>query len=187
MMEMTARSQRMPTQRMLLLLGIASIVMLFAGLTSGYIVRRADGNWLQFSMPVAFYISTAILLFSSATMHFAVIYKKKNNLKLVRNSLITTLGLGLAFIFFQFLGWSEMVDNQVFYSGNPSGSFVYVISALHVAHVAGGIIGLMVTSAKAIMEKYNAQNYSGLTSCAIYWHFLDGLWIYLFVFLAVYR
>lgn len=180
---------KIPTEKILLWIGMASIVMLFAGLTSGYIVRQAEGNWMHFELPFVFYISSAIILISSLTMQMAVRAVKKDDLKSVKIFLIITLGLGLAFVFTQFLGWNELVKNGVYFvdKTTPSGSFFFAISGLHLAHLVFGILGLVVTSTKSIREKYTSRNYLGISLCAIYWHFLDGLWIYLFVFLAVYR
>jgi cytochrome c oxidase subunit 3 len=122
-------------------------------------------------------------------MHLGLQAAKKDKLQDVKRYLIITLGLALAFVFTQFLGWNELVKNGVYFVDRttPSGSFFYVITGLHLAHVAFGILGLIVTSAKSIRERYNSNNYLGISLCAIYWHFLDALWIYLFVFLAVYR
>lgn len=177
------------SRRVLLWIAIASIVMLFAGLTSGYIVRQAEGNWKVFELPTVFTISTAIILLSSITMHFAVRAAKSNDTPAIKTYLLVTLGLGFAFVFTQFLGWNELVKNGVFFvdKTTPSGSFFYVLSGLHLAHLAFGLIGLIVTSARAIRERYHSGDYEGISLCATYWHFLDGLWIYLFVFLAVYR
>jgi cytochrome c oxidase subunit 3 len=193
-MEMTVENPvsekpKIATQKILLGLGIASIMMLFAGLTSGYIVRQAEGRWAYFDIPTAFYVSSAFILLSSVTMHLGLQAAKKDKLQDVKRYLIITLGLALAFVFTQFLGWNELVKNGVYFvdRNTPSGSFFYVITGLHLAHVAFGILGLIVTSAKSIRERYNSNNYLGISLCAIYWHFLDALWIYLFVFLAVYR
>jgi cytochrome c oxidase subunit 3 len=177
------------TQKIVLWVGMASIVMLFAGLTSGYIVRMAEGNWKEFSIPVEFYISTAFILLSSLTMQLAMSAVKKDNLPAVKRWLMVTLGLGLAFTFSQVLGYNALTQDGVFFvdKTTPSGSFFYAITGLHLAHVAFGILALMFTTGKSILEKYNSGNYLGISLCAIYWHFLDGLWIYLFVFLANFR
>ncbi|MFN8155196.1 MAG: cytochrome c oxidase subunit 3 [Bacteroidia bacterium] len=180
---------KIATQKIILGIGIASIVMLFAGLTSGYIVRQAEGRWASFELPMAFYASSVIILLSSVTHHMAVMAVKKNRLQEVKRMLILTLGLGLGFVFTQFLGWNELVKNGVYFvdKTTPSGSFFFVITGLHLAHLFFGILALIVTSAKSIRERYNSENYLGISLSAIYWHFLDALWIYLFVFLAVYR
>jgi cytochrome c oxidase subunit III len=194
MMEMTAENQpqinsKIATQKVLLGIGIGSIIMLFAGLTSGYIVRQAEGNWRFFEMPSVFYVSSVIILMSSFTMQMAVRAVKKDDLSQVKTYLLLTLGLGLAFVFSQFLGWNELVKNNVYFADKqtPSGSFFYVLTGLHLAHLAFGLLGLIITSSKSIRERYSSQNFMGISLCAIYWHFLGGLWIYLFVFLAIYR
>jgi hypothetical protein len=111
-----------------------SIVMLFAGLTSGYIVRMAEGNWTQFSIPVEFYFSTGFILVSSFTMHLALRAVKQNQLNMVKRWLIVTLGLGLAFTFCQFLGYNALIQKGVFFADKttPSGSFFYAITFLPV-------------------------------------------------------
>lgn len=179
---------KIPTLKIVLWVGIASIIMLFAGLTSGYVVRQAEGNWQQFEIPQAFYFSTGFIVLSSLTMLLASQSIKKNNKAGLRLWLIVTLGLGLAFIFSQFLGYNQLVQQGIYFTGgNVSGSFFYVITGLHIAHLAGGILSLVFTSAKALLNKYDAQNYLGVSLCGIYWHFLAILWIYLFVFLAAIR
>jgi len=176
--------------KLLLWLGQVSIGMLFAGLTSGYIVRRASGNWLTFGLPTAFFVSTAIILLSSITMNMALqAIKKDNNAGLMR-FIIITLVLGLAFGISQYLGWSALVKNNVYFTGtqsNAAGSFLYVLTGLHLVHIFGGLVALGITFFKSVRKKYNPSNYFGVRLCAIYWHFLDGLWIYLFLFMLIMR
>lgn len=181
--------RKIETPKIVLWVAMASIVMLFAGLTSGYIVRQAEGNWKHFEIPTAFYISSVVILLSSVTMQMAQSAVKKNKLKSVKTYLILTFALGVIFTFCQFFGWSNLTDAGVYFVDrtNPSGSFFYALTGLHLAHLAFGLLALLVTSGKSILEKYNSGNYLGISLCAIYWHFLDGLWIYLFVFLAAYR
>ncbi len=176
-----------PTFKILLWLTMVSMVMMFAGLTSGYIVRQAEANWLVFELPSIFYLSTVFIVISSFTMHWSFLAVKKNNLSSLRTGLIITLGLGLGFTFTQFTAWSQLVQMDIFFTGNPSGSFLYVITGLHLAHLAGGIIYLLVVTARSLQGKYNSENYLPIELCTIYWHFLDGLWLYLFVFLMFIR
>jgi cytochrome c oxidase subunit 3 len=178
---------RVPTGKIILWIAIVSMIMMFAGLTSGYIVRQAEGNWFVFELPSIFYISTVIILISSASMHYALHSVKRNNLSGLRTGLFITLGLGLAFSFTQFAAWSKLVDMGVYFVGNPSGSFLYVISGLHLAHLAGGLIYLIVLSLGAIKGKYSSANTLPVELCSIYWHFLDALWVYLFFFLLFIR
>ncbi|MFI5217975.1 MAG: heme-copper oxidase subunit III [Bacteroidia bacterium] len=176
-----------PTSKLFLWIILASIIMLFAGLTSAYIVRQAEGNWVHFELPKVFYLSTAFLLVSSGSMQWALYSIRKNQTKNLLTGLIITLGLGLAFSFSQFLGWSKLVEEKIFFVGNPSGSFLYVLTGLHLAHLAGGIIYLLVVITKSLMNRYNSENSLQVQLCSIYWHFLDILWVYLFIFLLVIR
>lgn len=174
----------------LLWVGIFSIVMLFAGLTSAYVVRADNGNWLLFNLPSAFYLSTAIIVTSSITMFLALQMAKKNNKGGIIISLLATFVLGLVFAYFQYLGWSELYSKQIVFGGksaNASGSFLYLITFLHLLHLFAGIISLLITLKNSVKGKYNAQNTLGLELCSIYWHFLDILWVYLFLFLYFIR
>jgi cytochrome c oxidase subunit 3 len=162
-----------------------SIVMLFIGFTSGYIVRQAEGNWLEFDLPDAFYLSTAVIILSSLTIHKSLQAARKNQFDAVKRFLAITLMLGLAFAFLQFEGWKQMTAMGVFFTGensNAAGSFVYVITLVHLLHLLGGLISLLVMYLRAKKECYTSDNSLGLELGVIFWHFLDGLWIYLFLF-----
>lgn len=178
---------RIPTFKLLLWLAMVSMIMMFAGLTSGYIVRQAESNWQVFELPALFYVSTLLILLSSVSMQWAFISVKRNNLRQLRTGLIITLGLGLAFAFAQFMSWSKLVEAGIFFTGNPSGSFLYVLTGLHLAHLAGGVIYLMVVTTRSIQGRYHSGFHLPVELCAIFWHFLDGLWIYLFLFLLMTR
>jgi cytochrome c oxidase subunit 3 len=171
----------------LLYVGIFSIVMLFAGLTSAYIVRQADGQWLRFTLPVMFWVSSGIILASSITMHWAVVSIRNNKLQQLIQAVGATLILGILFGVSQVYGWGELLDGGIYFAGksaNPSGSFIYALSGLHLFHIISGLIALTVVLVKALGQKYAPDNSSGVRLCATYWHFLDGLWIYLFIFLV---
>lgn len=179
-----------PSQKIFLWIAIVGMIMLFAAFTSACIVSQAEGNWLHFELPQLFYLSTAFIIISSLPMQLAVHSAKKNRQQSLLTSLIITLGLGLAFSFTQFLGWSKLVEMKVFFGGptsNPSGSFLYVITAVHLAHLAGGLIYLLFVITQSIRGKYNSEYNLPVQLCAIYWHFLDILWVYLFIFLLVIR
>ena len=179
----TERLDRSP--KILLWVSMFSMTMLFAGLTSAYVVRQAEGNWAVFDIPVVFLVSTIVILISSLTMHLSIREIKKDNLPATKKFLMVTLGLGLIFVFCQFLGWSELVDQNVFFvdKKTPSGSFFYVLTGVHLAHLVGGLIYLILVIAKTLLNKYNSSNFLGIQLCSIYWHFLDGLWLYLYAFL----
>lgn len=174
----------------LLWVGIISIVMLFAGLTSAYVVRADNGNWLLFNLPNAFYLSTAVIITSSITLFFALQMAKKNNKKGIVFGLLATFFLGLLFSYLQYAGWGELYSKQIVFGGkssNAAGSFLYLITFLHLLHLFAGLIVILVTLKNSIKGKYDAQNTLGLELCSIYWHFLDILWVYLFLFLYFIR
>lgn len=174
----------------LLWMGIVSIVMLFAGLTSAYVVRAQSGNWRVFELPPILIISTAILVTSSLTMLLAQMAIKKDNYKMTNVFLFLTLALGLAFFFTQYQGWKELSANEIYFAGkksNASGSFLIIIAFLHLLHMTGGLIALFVSLTKSLLKKYSSSDSLGIELTAIYWHFLDILWVYLFLFLYFYR
>ena len=173
------------TYKQLLWIGIGSIVMFFGGLTSAYIVRKAEGNWLEFEMPFWFTISTIAVIASSASLWFAL-QNIKNN-KSASTFLITTLSIGLLFTYSQIQGWENLVAQGVYLTGegsNPSGSFIYVITLAHLIHLIGGILALSITTIKSKLNKYSKENYLGIELISIYWHFIGLLWLYLFLFFS---
>ena len=185
-------STNIPTKKILLWLAMVSMIMIFAGLTSAYIVRQAEGNWLKFDLPKLFSVSTAIILFSSVSMNWALSSAKRGNIQAVKKGLGITLFLGLAFVVFQFLAWQELYSQHIIFGGkfaNPAGSFLYVLTGLHIAHLLGGLIYLIVVLLTAIKQTktFGIKNLLSIQLCATYWHFLDGLWIYLFLFLLFIR
>jgi len=167
---------------------IVSVIMLFAGLTSAYLVRRAEGNWLEFELPHIFYYSTAVIMLSSLTMHWAYISAKKDELGQLKIGMWLTLILGLVFLAMQWMGWVELVNMGVFFAGsqsNPAGSFLYVLSGLHGLHLIGGLVFLAILLVAAVRLQIHGKAMVRMEMCATYWHFLDLLWVYLFVFLLV--
>lgn len=180
--------KRKKVAKPLLWFGMVSIIMLFAGLTSAVIVRKADGNWDSFQIPDVFLYSTIVLFVSSISMYLSLFFAKKNNYQGVLFSLLTTLILGISFISLQVEGYERLVEMGVFFTGEKqtaSGSFLYIISALHIAHLLGGMVGLLITLFNAYRRKYKSKNLLGLQLCSIYWHFMDAMWIYLYIFFAI--
>lgn len=173
--------------KLLLWLGIASMAMIFAALTSAYIVREGQKKWYDFELPQIFWYSTALLLISSVTVNLAQTSAKKGNFQRAALMLFVTLGLGVAFSVMQIVGWGILADNGILLvdSKNLSGSFFIIITGTHLAHLAAGLLTLLVTSFKALANKYTVHNYVGIKLTAIFWHFLDLLWLYLFIFLVI--
>lgn len=174
----------------LLWIGIVSIVMLFAGLTSAYVVRADNGNWLVFQLPPISIISTAVIIASSLTMFIAQLSIKRDKQAIASIFLFITFVLGIVFTYTQYAGWKELTAQGIYFLGkysNASGSFLYLIAVMHLLHLFGGLIALLITLTKSLRKRYNSQDYLGIELAAIYWHFLDALWIYLFLFLYFFR
>lgn len=177
----------MNPKKFALWLFIVSVCMVFASLTSAYIVRQAEGNWQIFELPPLFWITSVLILVSSFTMHGAYLAAKRDNLEMVKLSMIVTTILGIGFLVGQVLAWGELVANNVYFVGNPSGSFVYVLSGLHGLHIVGGVVFLLITLVAAFRYQVHSKNLSLIEMCTTFWHFLDALWLYLFVFLLLNR
>jgi cytochrome c oxidase subunit 3 len=173
------------TRKPLLFISMISIVMLFIGFTSGYIVRMAEGNWMAFDLPDAFFISTAVIILSSLVIQKSLQAARLNDFESVKRFLGITFLLGISFTILQFEGWSEMRNMGVFFTGensNAAGSFVYVITLVHLIHLIAGLISILVMYLNSRKNKYTKGNTLGLELGVIFWHFLGGLWIYLFLF-----
>lgn len=166
-------------------LGIASIIMLFAALTSAYIVRKAQGNWVEFRMPPIFWINTAIILLSSFTMHLALVSYRKLQVNKYKVTLLITFILGLTFLVGQYLGWADLANRGIYIDGNPSGSFVYVISGVHAVHILGGLVIMAIFLVNMLAKTFYANKLTGVEMMATYWHFVDVLWIYLLIFFQI--
>ena len=161
---------------------MASIIMMFAGLTSAYIVKSNQANWVVVETPVYFWYSTIAIIISSITMLMAVRAFNQRDMGKYRIFILITALLGLVFIFLQWLGFSWMWQNGVHFKGAGAGQFLYIIAGLHAAHVLGGIITLLVLVIKAFFGKTRSYNPVPIEVTATYWHFVDFLWIYLLVF-----
>jgi cytochrome c oxidase subunit III len=166
---------------------IVSIIMVFAALTSAYIVKRSEGNWLEFELPTMFWYNTIVLLLSSVAMHYSYLQAKKDNFLQLKIGIVITTLLGIAFLVLQFYAWIALVDIKVFLVGNTAGSFVYIISGLHGLHIVAGIIFLLIVFFMVFKDKIHSKSMLWIEICTTFWHFLDGLWLYLFFFLILNR
>jgi cytochrome c oxidase subunit III len=166
---------------------LVSVGMLFAAFSSAYIVRQAEGNWVDFALPSLFYYTTAIIVLSSVSIQWAYFAAKRDEFEKVKVLVAITTAFGFAFLVGQVIGWKQMTENSIYLVGNPSGSFVYILTGLHGAHLLGGIVFLIIVLVSAFRMKIHSNNLLRLELCVTYWHFLGGLWIYLFVFLILNR
>ncbi|MBS9460806.1 cytochrome c oxidase subunit 3 [Flagellimonas sp. 389] len=185
--EGTMQQKNSRAKKMMLWFGIVSLIMGFAGWTSAYIVSSKRDDWISdLELPQAFFISTAIIILSSITYVLAKQAVKKNNQKLGTIFLVTTLVFGISFIILQFMGFSQMLENGYYFTGPTSSikmSYVFLIAAVHIAHVVAGLISLLVVLVQQIRGKYMPDTMLGLELGATFWHFLDFLWVYLILFM----
>ncbi|MCE2956834.1 MAG: heme-copper oxidase subunit III [Bacteroidota bacterium] len=163
---------------------MASVFILFMAFTSAYIVRRAEGNWQIFELPALFTYSTIVILLSSVTMQWTYFAVKRNQLANAKNMIVLTSVAGVIFLALQWMGWGSLIESSIHLVGNPSGSFLYIITGLHAAHIISAIVFLLVVLANALRNRFNLNQ---LEMCTTYWHFLGVLWLYLFVFLTLLR
>jgi len=184
---------RRKVSRPLLWLGMASMLMAFAGLTSGYVVSRsaliAEGLWTSFALPTEFFWSTVAIGLSSAAMILARGRIKKDDSPNTTRLIWIAFALGAGFAGLQLLGWQSLVESKIFFADpkNTAGSWVYAISGLHLAHLTAGLIVLIVTGVRSANGHYRPGNENGFVLSATFWHFLGLLWLYLYCFMAFIR
>ncbi|AGA78357.1 cytochrome c oxidase subunit 3 [Echinicola vietnamensis] len=175
----------MHPKKFALWLFIVSVVMIFAAMTSAFIVRQGEGNWLDYDLPSILWYTSGIILLSSASMHWAYLSAKNDRINHLKIALTITTALGLVFLVGQWFSWVALVERDVYFVGNPAGSFMYVLTGLHAAHLISGVIFLIIVLISSFRYQIHSKEMNTLEMCATYWHFLGGLWIYLFVFLLL--
>ncbi|EDP72442.1 cytochrome c oxidase, subunit III [Flavobacteriales bacterium ALC-1] len=189
--EGTQEEKRARSKKMMLWFGIGSLLMSFAGLISAFIVSRKREDWLNdFQLPDAFLISVVLILVSSLTFILAKRALKQDNRQMVTIWLIVTLVLGIAFIYNQFAGFGQIIEAGYNFTGPTSNvtiSFIYLIAIVHIAHVIAGLICIVVVIYNHFKQKYNSNNMLGFELAANFWHFVDVLWLVLFLFLYFFR
>lgn len=187
MSAVSTERKRIHPHKFTLWVAMGSIIMMFAGLTSAYVVKSAQANWLIFKLPPVFLYSTIVILLSSATMYFAVKAFKARDMKRYKLMITITLILGLLFSALQFAGFDAVEKGgvQLFGIGsNASASFLGIIAGLHVLHVLGGVVALLVVFIRAFSVKNRQYSSVPVEIVSTYWHFVDLLWIYLFIFFS---
>lgn len=175
----------MHPKKFALWLFIVSVVMVFAGMTSAYIVRQSEGNWLEFDLPDVFWYNSGIIVLSSFSIHWSYLAAKRDDFNSLKLGLIVTTLLGLSFLVGQWYSWIALVEQDVYFVGNPAGSFMYVFTGLHGLHLVSGVIFLIIVLISSLGNKIHSQNMPQMEMCVTYWHFLGGLWLYLFMFLLL--
>jgi cytochrome c oxidase subunit III len=163
---------------------LGSIIMMFAGLTSAYIVKRDQPGWTSFSIPRAFWYSTGVIVLSSLTIQMALRSFKERDFLKYRNLLTATALLGVLFVILQWVGFRQIWNSGVTLRGSGGGQFLYVIAGLHIVHVLAGVIALIVMFVRAYASKVRSYDSVPVELMSTYWHFVDLLWIYLFIFFS---
>ncbi|MBE8725532.1 cytochrome c oxidase subunit 3 [Flavobacterium hungaricum] len=195
-MEMTLKTneeqiQKSKSAKLILLFAMVSMTMMFAGLTSAFVVSKSRADWLKnFELPSAFYWSTAVIIGCSVTFYLAKKAMQKDNRIAVTSLLLATLALGILFVVLQFQGFGQIVAQGYYFTGEGSSittTFLYVVTVTHLLHLAGGIISLLIIIYNHFKQKYNSSQTLGIELGAMYWHFLDLLWVYLFLFLFFFK
>ncbi len=176
------QNKKIHPHKFILWVAIGSIIMMFAGLTSAYIVKREQPGWTSYTTPLAFYYSTTVMLISSLTIFLAGKSFTERRMIRYRKLLAATLILGLVFILLQWLGFRHLWANGTTLHGSGAGQFLYIIAGLHALHVFGGVIALFVLWLRARNTRIRSYNMVPVDVVSTYWHFVDLLWIYLFIF-----
>lgn len=181
-MKRDAQRKRIHPHKFTLWVGLASIIMMFAGLTSAYIVKSNEPKWTSVELPTIFWYSTAVMLLSSVTAQMALRSFKDRQMGSYRRLITITALIGMIFIFLQCVGFNTLWSSGITLKGSGAAQFMYVIFGLHGLHVIGGVIALLVIFLKAFSSSIRNYNPVPVEVISTYWHFVDILWIYLFVF-----
>jgi len=188
----TLEEKQKRAKKMMLWFGIISLVMSFAGWTSAFVVSSTRPDWLKdFQLPQAFVLSTVVIVVSSITLYLAGFFLKKGNRSLTTILLLTTFVLGIVFIYNQFMGFNQIILEQGYNFTGPTSnvtmSYIFLIAAVHILHVAAGLICLLVVIYNHFKQKYKTGDMLGFELASTFWHFVDLLWIYLFFFLYFFK
>ena len=177
-------------KKMMLWFGMISMSMTFAGLTSAYVVSSSRADWIQqIELPFAFTLSTLLIVLSSGSFYGALRMLRANKIKETQLLLLFTLGLALAFVYFQFQGFNGIIEKGYYFTGPESSittSYLYVLVLLHLAHLTAGIVIVLNILFKTLKGVYVQGNTLGFELALTFCHFLDILWVYLFLFVSFY-
>ena len=172
----TNEPQRIHPHRFIMWIAIGSIVMMFAGMTSAYIVKKNQGNWLAFELPAVFWYSTAVILASSVTIFLANVSLKSGKIALYKLLITVTAILGVVFVKMQWTGFQDLEMRGIALIGtqsNSSSSFLFIITGMHMLHVLGGVIALIVLFFRSFWIKKDQVSLVPVQTVATYWHFVD--------------
>ena len=178
------RVRSMHPQKFAMWLFLVSVTMIFISLSSGFIVQKSAKGLLLYELPQTFLYTSIIHLISSVTMQMAYDFARRNDIAKLKASLIATFLLSLAFMWGQWIAWEELVSMDMhFVNDNPLESFIYIFTGVHVAHLIGAVIFLLIVLNKSFTYQVHSKSLVRIEMCATFWHFLGGLWLYLYLFL----
>lgn len=176
---------RKKSAKPMLWVSMISMVMFFAGLTSAYVISMKREDWVTFDLPQSFYISTFLIVASSITLLLAQKFIKEDKRQLSLILTVVTFLLGIGFIWQQYVGFNDLKNAGLYFTGptsTVSTSFIIGITLMHVLHLIAGVVVLLVVIYNHFKYKYKPNDLLGFELGAIFWHFVDVLWIYLFLF-----
>lgn len=178
--------KRIHPHQFTLWVAIASILMMFAGLTSAFIVKSNLTGWVSLKIPSIFWVSTATIVLSSITIQLAVAAFKMRSMSRYRSFMWITFILGVLFVAFQIIGFREMWESNIRFRGaSGAGQFFYAIVGLHALHIAGGLVALLIMLIRSYVGKTKVYSVMPTVILSSYWHFVDLLWLYLIVFFLI--
>lgn len=184
---MNAQRNKIHPHKYSMWIAMASITMMFIGFTSAYVVKRSQASWLSFELPPIFWVSTVLILLSSLTVHLALRRFRARSMAGYKSLITLTALLGIAFTVCQVIGFADMKDHGLALDSTVSASFIYVIAGVHILHVLGGVVVLLILFFRAYRTKIRTYSAVPIEVAATYWHFVDGLWIYLLIFFSLAR
>ena len=164
---------------------LTAITMLFAGLSSAYIVMRGAPAWQNVALPSLLWVNTFFLLASSVSMEWTRRQVREDRIGPTKVGMGITAGLGVAFLAGQVVAWRQLVEAGVYLPTTLHSSFLYILTGAHALHILGGLMALGYVLTQTLGNRYTASNHEPVTLCATYWHFMDGLWVYLFLLLIL--
>jgi cytochrome c oxidase subunit 3 len=168
---------------------LAAIVMMFGALSAAY-VMVSEEQPTPVRMPRMFFVSTGLILVSSVTFQRAKRSLQQDRARAYLRWLLATLGLGCAFLASQLIGWRELARAGVYFSGHPRSTFFYLATALHGGHLLGGIglvFYLVIRRLRPLWPLNTEKNTTWTKVVGLYWHAMDGIWIWLFVLLLIFK
>jgi cytochrome c oxidase subunit 3 len=192
MVALVQNDLRQAPYRLGMLVGLAGMVMLFTSLTSAYIVRAASSNdWVPLPVPQLLWVSTGLILISSATLEMARRALRREAVDVYRRWLVITTLFGAGFLVFQLIVWRQLVGQGIYIASNPHSSFFYLLTATHGLHLACGLLVLVYLFVRYLNQQQSnvvlSRQIAAADAAALYWHFMDALWLYLFLLLFLWK